>query len=124
MEEYKFVKETTRTLYYISNLGRMKSVSKRNKKERILKLGHNGTKYSVMRIGKKNYRIHRLVAQYFIPNPHNLPVVNHIVPISRGGTNELKNLEWCTRKQNMEHAKRLGLLGGKKKDEVRTKNKE
>lgn len=53
--------------------------------------------------GKKKYvRIHRLVAETFIPNPKNLPMVNH-----KDGNklnNSLTNLEWCTNAYNTQEA--------------------
>ena len=56
---------------------------------------------------KKNCRVHRLVAEYFLPNPDNLPCINHI---DGDKTNNIvSNLEWCTYQQNMQHAVRIGL---------------
>lgn len=52
--------------------------------------------------GKKAYCMHRLVAEAFIPNPYNLPVVNH-----KDGNklnNNVDNLEWVTQSQNRRHA--------------------
>lgn len=52
--------------------------------------------------GHKTFSIHRLVAIYFIPNPNNLPWVNHI----DGNTynNDISNLEWCTPTENEIHS--------------------
>lgn len=61
------------------------------------------------RLGKaKKYLVHRIVAEAFIPNPNNLPCVNH-----KDGNklnNNVSNLEWCTFSENMVHASRNGLL--------------
>lgn len=59
---------------------------------------------------KKGYTsyIHRLLAIHFIPNPDNLPEVNH-----KDGNklnNSIENLEWCTHKENMQHAHNNGLI--------------
>lgn len=64
--------------------------------------------------GNERYRIrvHRLVAIAFIPNPENLPVVNHID--ANKLNNNVSNLEWTTIAGNTQHAKLLGLLTGAK----------
>jgi hypothetical protein len=65
---------------------------------------------SLIQDGKQSVRkIHRMVAQAWIPNPDNLPVVNHKKAIRRGGTNAASNLEWITQKGNAEHASANGL---------------
>ena len=53
----------------------------------------------------KTFKIHRLVASAFIPNPHNLPQVNHID--ENPNNNKVENLEWCTRKYNLDYGTRV-----------------
>jgi len=50
---------------------------------------------------RKHYRIHRLIALTFLPNPDNLPQVNHID--GNRYNNQLSNLEWCTQEDNIKH---------------------
>lgn len=44
--------------------------------------------------------VHRLVAETFIQNPDNKPIVDHIIPVSNGGTDNVKNLRWSTPPEN------------------------
>lgn len=55
----------------------------------------------------KNFYVHRLIAQTFVPNPNNLPEVNH--KDTNKKNNHYLNLEWVTRKENSDHAKINGL---------------
>lgn len=56
----------------------------------------------------KNIRVHRCVAETFIPNPCHLEIVNHIDGNKRN--NEVTNLEWCSREDNYEHAFDMELI--------------
>lgn len=58
-------------------------------------------------LNRKNRNVHRLIAETFIPNPNNLPCVNH-----KDGNklnNSVNNLEWCTYSENTTHAYLTGL---------------
>ena len=55
--------------------------------------------YVVIKILQKNYSLHRLIAINFIPNPLNLPIVNHKNGIRND--NRVENLEWVTQKENV-----------------------
>ena len=86
--------------YKISNLGRVKSL--KYGKEQILKNVKNGRGYlqvDLLKNGEeKTYYIHRIVAQVFLPNPQNLPQINH--KNEDKTDNNANNLEWCTAKYN------------------------
>lgn len=101
-------------LYQISNFGRVKSFKKR--KPYIMR-AHESLKHYLdspltMNGIEKRYRLHRLVAQAFIPNPNNLPQVNHID--GNKHNNHVSNLEWCDNGYNQRHAFANGLNSRKK----------
>lgn len=56
--------------------------------------------------------VHRLVAKAYLPNPHNLPDVNH--KSANKKDNSVENLEWCDAKYNIAESRRLGLQKDKK----------
>jgi hypothetical protein len=105
MENEVFVDiENYEGLYRISSFGRVYSV-KRNKFLKPKKDKDNYLLVNLYKNGKrKNYKIHRLVAQAFLPNPSNLPQVNH--KDENPSNNHLENLEWCDAKYNCNYGSR------------------
>lgn len=87
-------------LYQVSNMGRVRGL-RRNiiLKNRIAR----GYERVILSIGDKPkcFTVHRLVAMAFIPNPDNLPQVNH--KDENKTNNYVDNLEWCTREYNLNY---------------------
>lgn len=85
-------------LYQISNYGEVKSINKKIIKKPS-KLPKGYLQICLSKNGKSKYvSIHRLVAQAFIPNPNNLPCVNH--KDCNPQNNKVSNLEWISYKDN------------------------
>lgn len=95
--------------YMVSSWGRVKSFNYFNtKKEHLLTPHKNQNGYLSAQLCKKGKTklilIHRLVALAFIPNPDNLPVINH--KDENKTNNRMDNLEWCTYSHNSKHGNR------------------
>lgn len=91
--------------YQISNRGRLKSFNQL-KEGRILSNKNQFGWYLTVNLVSANERvttrIHRLVAQHFIPNPEGKRYVNHLNGDKQD--NRVENLEWCTCRENIMHA--------------------
>lgn len=97
-------------IYEVSSFGRIKSLKRRSKEDKnerglILKQKKTKAGYYIISLhnqGKeKFFFVHRLVAQAFIPNPENLPIINHID--ENKSNNCVENLEWCDQCYNINY---------------------
>lgn len=106
-------------LYEVSNLGQVRNCRKQRSRSlcgATLSQHVNGkpgeARYISIGLWRNNiptYKyLHRIVAEAFVPNPDNKRYVNHID--GDPSNNCASNLEWCTARENMQHAKALGLL--------------
>lgn len=126
MENEKWLPIEGFSRYEISNWGRVKSLERttpngnrggvRHRPEKIMKGCNFGYEYLKVNLrddsGKThNKKVHRLVAQHFIPNPDNKPCTNH-KDFNRCN-NHIDNLEWVTYKENNDHKKAAGRARGR-----------
>ena len=102
-------------LYTIDAHGRVYSIRRKMyMKGTPLPYGHLAVALSKGGRSKLHY-IHRLVANAFIPNPLNLPIVHHVDENPQN--NDVSNLKWCTQKENVAHtiaAGKHGTMGRRK----------
>ncbi len=111
--------------YQVSNFGRVKSLYQEYmggwrkqqlivRPETILKSPCNSDGYPLVGLSKNNkrksFKVHRLVAQEFIPNLYNLPEINH--KNGNKNDNSINNLEWCTPQENVIHG--INILGNRR----------
>lgn len=125
-------------LYEVSSYGRVKSLCKYDSRNRfrdgrIIRLFTDGLGYLRAQLysnsKRKSFLVHRLVAQAFIPNPDNLPQVNH--RDENPSNDNVDNLEWCDGKYNVNYGTRIdrirdirlknGTYTGLSKEEYRKK---
>ena len=119
-------------LYEVSNMGRVRSVDrwvnhaygKALKKGKIVKPWLNNKGYYKIGLCKgsvvKKVYVHRLIAEAFIPNPDNLPEVNH--KDCNPKNNCVENLEWCTRDYNCHYADAQAKQSAAKKGNINNWN--
>ncbi len=108
--------------YQVSNFGNVRAISRpiktsrgnlfRMSKPKKVALTDNGSGYKIfgtrLNSKDKNFYIHRIVAELFIPNPKNLKEVNHID--GDKSNNGASNLEWASRIDNVNHAVKNNLV--------------
>ncbi len=100
-------------LYEVSDLGRVRSLNWCGSGTmKVLVLGSHSAGYKQIYLhkdgNKKPHSVHRLVAESFLPNPKNLPQVNH--KDLNKTNNCVENLEWCTASQNAIHYRRNSII--------------
>lgn len=87
--------KNSRYQYEISNTGKVRSIRKNGI---VILKPWLCDGYYYVHLGRENKRVHRLVAEAFIPNPKNYPCVNHKDYIRTN--NNIENLEWCDKQYN------------------------
>lgn len=109
------------SLYEVSNTGKIRSLCGRYGKNKILKqcIGSRGYLLVTLcdRKSQKTVNVHRIVAEAFLPNPDNLPCVNH--KDENRKNNNVENLEWCSYYHNNIYGSRLTKSAMKRSKPVR-----
>lgn len=109
-------------LYEVSNMGRVRSLPRvirqdsgvgnlydYHHKGKVLKQYFVPTGHCTLHLCGKRFYVHRLVAMAFIPNPDNLPCVNH--KDENPKNNNVENLEWCTFEYNVNYGSCRAKIG-------------
>ena len=104
--------------YEVSNHGQIRNAkTKKIRKQNLLKKGYCFVSGSLgSRNKKKTFKVHRAVAETFIPNPNNLPEINH--EDGNKLNNYVNNLKWCTGSENIQHAYDNNLLIAKRGEDA------
>ncbi len=114
MENWRFI-EGTDCRYMVSDAGRVASFKRGG--SCFHKAKNSSMGYASVGICMKGiitqHLVHRLVAKAFLPNPKNLPMVNHLD--GNKANNRADNLEWCDQYENFQHALLHGLVNFKAK---------
>ena len=115
-------------LYEVSNTGKIKALYRRvdsgkchrEWKEHLLYFAVDGNGYFRTNLAKngvnRTVKVHRIVAEAFIPNPENKPQVNHVNGDKTD--NRVENLEWCTCMENIQHSIKMGLVDTEKRRNI------
>lgn len=107
---------------FIDSIGRRQVIHRKMLKQQLC-VGNRGHGYMTVALYSnsgskyKRLKVHRLVAQTFIDNPDDLPVVNH--KDTNRMNNHVSNLEWSTYSENTQHAIRKGVMSNFNRSRVR-----
>lgn len=112
LEQFKYI-DGYGEKYVVSSWGKVyRKVPGLDKTTELYEIKAEITKKGYLRVNlfdedmvRKHFKIHRLVAQAFIPNPDNKPQVNHIDGNKQN--NSITNLEWVTDAENKDHYKQI-----------------
>ncbi len=97
------------TDYYVTEDGRVISTKFGKTKELKLEFNKGYLRANLSIKNKKgHFRVNRMIAEVYLPNPNNLPMVEHIDDNKLN--NHVTNLEWVTGQENMDRAKENGLI--------------
>jgi len=114
LEKWKDIKGY-KGVYKISNFGRIYTKHKCRIKSPNIRIYIHANLYLKGEVAR--FKVHRLVAEYFLKNDNNFPQINHID--GNKHNNNVFNLEWCNNSYNQKHAYRIGLKTGANTNPVR-----